>query len=100
VAHRGNYCRGNRHRERVCEAIGKQIFETTGVCCKVGDIRYSPLTEEEKQALAFDETAQSDDGTSYDEWEALRIAKGAAALKLSRRRNEFAFPPYEWQLAA
>ena len=89
-----------KQRERVCEVIGRQVFEATGVCCEVGSIRFSPLTEAEKQALAFDETAQSDDGTSYDEWEALRIAKGAAALKLSRRHNEFAFSSCEWQLAA
>ena len=74
-----------KDRERVCKAIGKQIFEQTGVCCAVGGIRYSPLTEDEKQALAFDEIAASDDGMSYDEWEAVRIVKCVAALKLMRR---------------
>ena len=74
-----------KDRERVCEVIGRQIFEATGVCCTVGGIRYSPLTEIEKQALAFDEIAPSDDGMSYDEWEAVRIVKCVAALKLMRR---------------
>jgi hypothetical protein len=70
----------------ICETIGKQVFQTTGVCCRVGGIRYSPLTEDETRALAFDEIAQSDDGMSYDDWEANRIAKCEAALKLLRRR--------------
>ena len=38
-----------KDRERVCEVIGRQIFEATGVCCVVGGIRYSPLTENEKR---------------------------------------------------
>jgi len=71
-------------RERVCEVIGRKIFEAAGVCCAVSGIRYSPLTEDEKQALAFDETAPSDDGMSYDEWEAMRTVKTAAMLKLTR----------------
>jgi hypothetical protein len=70
--------------ERVCEAIGKRIFEATGVCCTVGGIRYSPLTENEKQALAFDEIAPSDDGMDYDEWEAMRAVRTSAMLKLTR----------------
>jgi len=74
-----------KYRERVCEIIGRQIFEATGVCCTVGGARYSPLTEIEEQALAFDEIAPSDDGMSYDEWEAVRIVKCVAALKLMRR---------------
>jgi hypothetical protein len=73
-----------KHCDRVCEAIGRQIFEATGVCCAVGGIHYSPLTESEKEALAFDEIAQSDDGMSYDEWEAMRAIKTAAMLKLTR----------------
>ena len=74
-----------KDRERVCEAIGRKIFEATGVCCAVGGIRYSPLTENEKQVLAFDEIATSNDCMSYDEWEAVRIVKCVAALKLMRR---------------
>jgi hypothetical protein len=74
-----------KHKERVCEALGKQVFLAAGVCAKIGGIRYSPLTEEEEQALAFDETAPSDDGVSYDQCEAVRIVKCAAALKLMRR---------------
>jgi hypothetical protein len=38
--------------ERVCEVIGKQIFEATGVRCKVGGIRYSPLTASHSEAEA------------------------------------------------
>ena len=30
-----------KDRERVCEVIGEQIFEATGVCCTVGGTRYS-----------------------------------------------------------
>jgi hypothetical protein len=41
-----------KDRERVCETIGGQIFEATGVCCTVGGIRYS-MTESEKRALAL-----------------------------------------------
>jgi hypothetical protein len=74
-----------KNRARVCEAIGEQIFQATGVCCAVGGTRYSPLTEIEEQALAFDEIAPSDDSMSYDEWEAVRIVKCVAALKLMRR---------------
>jgi hypothetical protein len=73
-----------KHRDQVCEVIGRQIFEATGVCCRVGDIRYSPLTESEKQALAFDEIAPSNDGMDYDEWEAMRAVKTTAVLKLTR----------------
>jgi hypothetical protein len=73
-----------KDREGVCEVIGRKIFEATGVCCAVGGIRYSPLTEDEKQALAFDEIAPSDDGMSYDEWEWIRAVKTAAMLKLTR----------------
>ena len=72
-------------RDIVCETIGRQIFLATGVCSRVGGIRYSPLTEEEQQALAFDEIAPCDDGMSYDEWEALRAVRCVAALKLLRR---------------
>ena len=74
-----------KNRAWVCAAIGRQIFLATGVCSLVGGIRYSPLTEEEQQALAFDEIEPSDDGMSYDEWEAVRIVKCIAALKLMRR---------------
>jgi hypothetical protein len=69
----------------VCEALGRQIFLAAGVCAKVGGIRYSPLTEKEEAALAFDEEVASNDGMSYDEWEAIRIVKCVAALKLMRR---------------
>jgi hypothetical protein len=72
-----------KDRERVCEIIGRKIFEATGVCCAVGGIRYSPLTENEKQPLAFDEIAPSDDGMDYDEWEAMRAVRTAAMLKLT-----------------
>ena len=73
-----------KDRERVCEVIGRKIFEATGVCCAVGGVRYSPLTKDEKQALAFDEIAPSDDGMGYDEWEGIRAVKTAAMLKLTR----------------
>jgi hypothetical protein len=72
-----------KDRERVCEIIGRRVFDATGVCCAVGGIRYSPLSENEKQALAFDETAPSDDGMGYDEWEAMRAVKTAAMLQLT-----------------
>jgi hypothetical protein len=58
-----------KYRERVCEIIGRHIFEATGVCCKAGGICYSPLTENEKKALVFDEIAPRNDGMTYDEWE-------------------------------
>ena len=75
-----------KNRARVCEALGKKSFEATGVCSTVGGVRYSPLTEIEVQALAFDETAPSDDGMAYDEWEAMRLVKcETPALKLMRR---------------
>ena len=73
-----------KDRERVCEVIGRRIFEATGVCCVVGGIHYSPLTQNEKQALAFDEVAPSDDGMDYDQWEAMRAVRTAAMLKLTR----------------
>ena len=32
-----------RHRETVCEAIGRHVYEVSGgVCCKVDDLRYEP----------------------------------------------------------
>jgi hypothetical protein len=74
-----------KHKKEVCAALGKQVFLRSGVCAQIGGTRYSPLTEEEEQALAFDETAPSDDGMSYDEWEAVRIVKCGAVLKLMRR---------------
>ena len=74
-----------KDREQVCEVTGRKIFEGTGVCCTIGGSRYSPLTEIEEQALAFDEIATSNDCMSYDEWEAVRIVKCVAALKLMRR---------------
>src|SRR5207244_7340526 len=73
-----------KDRERVCDIIGREIFEATGVCCAVGGVRYSPLTENEKQALAFNEIAPSDDGMTYDQWEAMRAFKTVAVLKLTR----------------
>jgi hypothetical protein len=51
-------------REQVCEVIGRQIFQATGVCCTVGGTRCSSFIESQKQALAFGE---SDDGMSSDE---------------------------------
>jgi len=51
-----------KDRQQVCEVIGKQIFHATGVCCTVGGIRYSPLTENEKQALVLGEIELSDNG--------------------------------------
>ena len=42
-----------KNRERVCEVIGKQIFEVTGVCCVVGEIRYRHSTENGQQALVL-----------------------------------------------
>src|SRR5262249_39369976 len=70
------------------EIIGRKIFEATGACCAVGGIRYSPLTEAEKQALAFDEAEPSDDGMTYDEWEEMRDVKSGAVLKLIRFTHE------------
>ena len=40
------------NRERVCEIIGRQIFEATGVCCRVDGIRYAPLIMTENLAIA------------------------------------------------
>ena len=77
-------CQGKNHAV-VCEALGRHIFLAAGVCPKVGGIRYSPLTEEEEAALAFDDEAVSNDGMSYDEWEAVRTVRCVAALKLLRR---------------
>jgi hypothetical protein len=74
-----------KNQDRVCEAIGKQIFLATGVCGKIGGIRYSPLNEIEEQALAFDEVGLANESMTYDEWEALRVAKWVAALKLMHR---------------
>jgi len=74
-----------KHASAVCETLGKHVFLRTGACATVGGVRYSPLIETEEEALAFDETAPSDDSMSYDEWEALRLVKCAAALKLMRR---------------
>jgi hypothetical protein len=39
-----------KDQDRVCDIIGRKIFEATGVCCVVGNIRYSPLTEHENLA--------------------------------------------------
>ena len=75
----------NKNQDRVCEAIGKQIFLATGVCGKIGGIRYSPLNEIEEQALAFDEVGLANESMTYDEWEALRVVKWIAALKLVHR---------------
>jgi hypothetical protein len=51
-----------KDRQQVCEVIGRQIFDATGVCCIVGGIRYSPLTENEQQALVLGEIEPSDNG--------------------------------------
>jgi hypothetical protein len=74
-----------KNREPVCEAIGKQIFLTTGVCGKIDGIRYSPLNEIEEQALAFDEVGPASESMTCDEWEALHVVKWVAALKLMHR---------------
>ncbi len=74
-----------KSRSRVCEALGEQIFKATGVCSAVGNTRYSPLTEIEEQALAFDEIGPAGKSMSYDEWEAVRLVKRVASLKLMRR---------------
>ncbi len=84
-------CQG-QHTGMVYDALGKQIFLITGVCAKLGGKRYSPLTEEEEQALRFDETAASDDYMSYDDWEAVRTVKFVAALKLMRRWSSLSSP--------
>jgi len=39
-------------QQRVCEIIGTQIFEATGVCCKVGGVRFSPSISQENLATA------------------------------------------------
>ena len=54
----------------------------TGVCCKVGGARYTPLTQTEAQALSYDECELGMDNMSNDEWEELRLRKRDAALKL------------------
>ncbi len=84
-------CRRKDHA-LVCEALGSQIFLTTGICANVGGIRYSPLTEIEEQALAFDEIDPADKAMSYDDWEAVRIVRCVAALKLMRRCPPFFVP--------
>jgi hypothetical protein len=84
-----------KNRERVCKTIGKHVFHVTGVCCKVGGIRYSPLTEIEEQALALDESAPGRKNLNCDEWEAVRLIKLVAALKLMRRS-----PPLFFQTLA
>jgi hypothetical protein len=61
-----------KDRERVCEIIGRKIFEITGVCCTVAGIRYSPLSENEKQALAFDEIELSNNGASTEACERVK----------------------------
>lgn len=40
-----------KHRAFVCEAVGRQVFEATGVCCTVGGIRYSPHSDAENQPI-------------------------------------------------
>ena len=41
-----------KNREQVCEVIGREIFEATGVCCTVDGIRSSPFHEIEMTASA------------------------------------------------
>ena len=72
-------------RKRVCEVLGRKVFDTTGVCAVVGSICYTPLTEVEEQALAFDEAEPANESMSYDEWEAMRLVKCVATCKLMRR---------------
>ena len=82
------FCQDKSHPV-VCETVGKWIFLATGVCTRVDGIRYSPLTQEEEDALTFDDTAPANDNLSYDEWEAIRFVKMIAALKVLRRPSEF-----------
>ena len=84
-----------KDRERVCEIIGRKIFEATGVCCTVGGIRYSPLTEIEEQALTFDEAGIQD--IPHEQLDSVRLVRCVAALKLLRRCPPFSFRLI-WQL--
>lgn len=43
------------------------------------------LTDDERELLAWDETAASDDGMTYDEWEAMRAAKRDLVLRMLGR---------------
>ncbi|HWX15570.1 MAG TPA: hypothetical protein VNY07_03190 [Chthoniobacterales bacterium] len=88
-------CRRKDHA-LVCEALGSQIFLTTGVCAKVGGIRYSPLSEEEEEALGVDETVLGD--LNYHERQAVCLIRFVAALKLitvagQRHRSSFLLNP-------
>jgi hypothetical protein len=85
-----------KDRQRVCEALGSQIFLTTGVCAKVGGIRYSPLSEEEEEALGVDETVLGD--LNFHERQAVCLIRFVAALKLitvagQRQRSSFLLSP-------
>ena len=84
-----------KDREQVCEVIGRKIFEATGVCCTIGGIRYSPLTEIEEQALAFDEAGIQD--IPHEQLDSVRLVRCVAALKLLRRCPPFSFRLI-WQL--
>ena len=47
------------------------------------------MTENEKQALAFDEIAPSYDGMSYDEWEEMRAAKDCRCIEIDEVQSEW-----------
>ena len=84
-----------KDREQVCEVTGRKIFEDTGVCCTVGGIRYSPLTDIEEQALTFDEAGIQD--IPHEQLDSVRLVRCVAALKLLRRCPPFSFRLI-WQL--
>ena len=84
-----------KNRERVCEVTGRKIFEATGVCCTVGGICYSPLTDIEEQALTFDEAGIQD--IPHEQLDSVRLVRCVAALKLLRRCPPFSFRLI-WQL--
>jgi hypothetical protein len=54
-----------------------------------GGIRYSPLTENEKQVLTFDEIAPSDDGMSCDDWKEKGSLKAAARIEIDAVQSEW-----------
>ena len=85
-----------KYHKPVCEIIGRKIFEAAGVCCTVGGIRYSPLTEIEEQALILDEADIQD--IPHEQLDSVRLVRCVAALKLLRRCPPFSFRLI-WQLS-
>jgi hypothetical protein len=71
-----------KHRTTVCEAIGRQIFQATGVCCTVAGIRYS--TEAEKQEDGFDKLSLNHPGA--DPWSA--YTKDEVRVLVAQNRAE------------